>query len=657
MSMQLSRFFPQRSAAQPLHGLGLGPACFAGASETGQAARQRPWRSILLLFLLFSAGYYFLIFNRALAELELETDTRTVLKFYWPNKHGHYSEKKSSQLVIKPGQSHYTVRVADISRLDRLRLDPSENKAANITIRRIVLRQTGFPVIQLHSEEEFSARLRAVSAVDSLTALPEGGVSMTVSQHDPQLEIVLPKTERHVSWLKELEHGLALLLLAAACCGASRFFSWRLEFVPVFAVFVLALVLVMAAVSDFNTHPDEFVHVAAAEYYKERSLPPKVGDPAVAQTYSVYGVSRLHSGEIYYLLAGKFLRLAAPLHLKPYFVQRLLNVLLFSCLLLWAFGKTEFRPFFLPLLISPQIWYIFSYADSEGLSVAVCLLAAWQLAAESSSLNRLLRDEPEKRSWLTPLWLGLLFGLLLLQKQNFYFLYIFFLLYFIWRTRQAPPVWSKRTLARFTAVVLIGGLLVTAFKVTDAWVNDFKKGQLELAAREQYAEKMYKPSTPLNHKHLYLQMRERGKTLRQLIELDRWGEKTFRSAFGVYGYTQYAASFAYYDYVRTAGLLILLTLTISAVWRGGRSGLTLLALAWGWTFFFIAALIHHAWTVDFQAQGRYLLPMLPMFAILHYHCQRIVFRPVFYGLFVLLFCLSVYNFIFIGLHDIGKSAL
>uniref|UniRef100_UPI0040567A93 hypothetical protein n=1 Tax=Candidatus Electronema sp. TaxID=2698783 RepID=UPI0040567A93 len=652
--MQLFRFFFKCSSVQPLHGLGFDLDI---ASDDNQAAWQKPWLFILLLFLLFSSGYYFLIFNRALAELELETDTRTTLKFYWPNKQGNYSEKNSSQLVIKPGQKYYTVRVTDISRLDRLRLDPSENKAANIIIRRIALRQTDFPLYQLQSKEDFADRLRPVAEVEPLTPLPDGGVSMTVGRHDPQLELVLPKMERDISWLKELEHGLAILLLAAACWAASRLFSRQLEFAPIFAIFVLALILVMAAISDYNTHPDEFVHVAAAEYYKEHSLPPKVGDPAIAHTYSMYGVSRLHSGEIYYLLAGKFLRFAAPLHLKPYFAQRLFNVLLFSCLLLWAFGKPEFRPFFLPLLISPQIWYIFSYADSEALSVTVCLLAAWQLAAEHSSLNRLLRDEPEKRRWFAPLWLGLLFGLLLLQKQNFYFLYLFYFLYFIWRIRQMPPSWSKRTLARFTALVLVGGLLFTAFKVTDAWVNDFRKGQLELAAREQHAEFMYKPSTPLNQKHLYLQMRDRGKTLQQLIELDRWGEKTFRTAVGVYGYTQYAASFAYYDYVRAVGLLILLMLTVSAAWRGGHSGLTLLALAWGWSLFFIAALIHHAWTVDFQAQGRYLLPMIPMFAILHYHCQRLVFRPVFYGLFVLLFCLSVYNFIFIGLHDIGKSVL
>ncbi len=650
--MQLSSFLRAVFAVQPLHGLGRAPAP-PDEEKTGPA---KQWPAILMLTLVFSAAYYFLIFNKALIELELETDTRTILKVYWPNQHGHYSEKKSAQLLIKPGQSRYQLRLANLSGLDRLRLDPSENKPASIILRRVTLRQSGLPLDQLRSREDFAARLKAVAEVDELTRLPEGGVSMTVRGHDPQLELALRQSERQISWLEELEHGLALLMLAASCFFLSRLLFRRLDFVPVLGTFALALILVMAVISAYNAHPDEKVHVAASLYYQDHSLPPRVGDPAIADTYSAYGVSRLHSGEIYYLLAGKGLHFLNPFQLEPYLALRLLNALLFCALVLYAFSNSEFRYFFLPLLISPQIWYIFSYTDSEALAVTLCLAAAWQLTAERSAFNSLLRDEPQ-RSWPAPLWLGLLFGLLLLQKQNFYFLYVFFLLYFLWRIRLAPPVWSRRTLARFTAVVLLGGSFFAAVKITDAWVNGFRKGELALAAREQYAEPMYKPSTPLAQKHIYLQMRDRGKTLKEFLTLDRWGEKSFRTAFGVYGYTQYPAPFAYYDYVRAVGLLLLLALALSAACRGGLRALTLLGLAAGWTAFFFAGLIYHAWTVDFQAQGRYLLPMVPMFAMLCYHYARIVIKPIFYSFFFLLFLLSVYNFIFVGLHDIGKTVI
>ncbi|CAK8712101.1 DUF2142 domain-containing protein [Candidatus Electronema halotolerans] len=649
--MQFSSLFSYFFPARPLHGLNLLPA----AAKEEAPSKVQPWLFLLILTAVFSAAYYFLIFNRALVELELETDTRTVLKFYWPDQQGQYSEKKSAQLLLKPGRRTYSIRVTDISGLNHLRLDPSENKTAIISIHRLAVRQIGFPLWELRSQADFAAHLRVLTGVEAMSLLPKGGIRLWIKDIDPQLELVLPNMVRHIPWLHVLEHGLGIFLLACGCLFLSRLFSPQLEFIPLLAVFALALIMVMAAISGFNTHPDESVHAAAGSYYINHSLPPRVGDPAIADTYSVYGVSRLHSGEIYYLLAGKFLRLLKPLHLPAYQGMRLFNVLLFFILIVAA-GRAGFRPFFLPLLISPQIWYLFSYADSEALSLFFSLLAAWQLAAPDSPLNRLLRNEPEQFAWLTPLHLGLLLGLLLLQKLNFYPLYVFFFCYFFWRLWLTPPVWSRRTIARFLAIILIGGFSFSAVKITDVWVNDFKKGELELAVREQRAEYMYKPSTPLAKKHPYLQLCDRGKTLRQMLEVDRWGENSFRTAFGVYGYTQYSAPFAYYDYVRVIGLLLLLVLAI-ALLRAGLPGLSLLGLAAGWSLFFLAVLIYHAWTEDFQAQGRYLLPMLPMLAMLYYHCQRVLSRPLFYSVFVLLFLLSVYNFIFIGLHDIGRSLL
>ncbi|MCW5198316.1 hypothetical protein VU07_00380 [Desulfobulbus sp. F4] len=642
-------------SVRPLHGLCLETALPA---EDEEPAKGRAWLFILLLAAFFGACHYFLIFNNALIELDLETDTRTVLKFYWPNQRGNYSENKSAQIVIKPGLTQYALRVTDIASIDHLRFDPSENKAAEITIRRIAVQQNGFPLWELRSWKDFSSHLRAVADVDAMTPLENGGISLSISRHDSKLALSLPKRERHVSWSDELKHGLVMLLLAVGCFWTACLFARRLDFIPLLAVFVLALILVMAAISGFNTHPDEYVHVAAGKYYEKHTLPPRVGDSAIVDTYSPYGVSRLQSGEIYYLLAGKYLRFLNPFGLESYAALRLLNVLLFLSLILLAFLKAEFRFFLLSMLISPQIWYIFSYVDSEALSVVLCLTAAWQLAGADSALNTLLRDDLKHYDrWVAPFWLGLLFGLLLLQKQNFYFLYVFFFLYFLWRIRIACPVWSKRTLARFTALVMTGCLLFSTVKVADAWVNDFQKGELLLAAREQYAEPMYKPSTPLEKKHPYLQLRDRGVSLKHMLNVERWGEKSFWSAFGLYGYTQHSAPSVYYDYVRVVGGLLLLTLAVSAIWRGGLFGITLLGLAAGWTVFFLAGLLHHAWTKDFQAQGRYFLPMMPMLAILCYHFQRILIKPIFYSLFFLLFLLSVYNFVFVGLHDIGKAAL
>jgi hypothetical protein len=165
---------------------------------------------------------------------------------------------------------------------------------------------------------------------------------------------------------------------------------------------------------------------------------------------------------------------------------------------------------------------------------------------------------------------------------------------------------------------------------------------------------MYKPGTPLEKKHIYLQMKERGTTLKHFLDIDRWGEKSFRSSFGVYGYTSISASFAYYDFVRMAGVALLTLLTVLIVFRGGLPGITLMLLTATAAVSLIIVAMHHAWTVDFQAQGRYFLPVIAMFSVLVYQTRECLENSLLQLAVLVLFFLSSYNFIFVGLHDIVK---
>ncbi len=609
------------------------------------------WAFVLLISLLCTAAYYQLVFNKAQVELELTTDTRTVLKFYWANEQGMYSEKKMAQLLIKPGQNRYHIRVCDLAGLDHLRLDPSE-KTAWITIKRITLRQQGWLDYTLQTADDFK-NLEILGNVESLTRHPRG-VTVQVKSRDPNLKIYLPQSGFQFNLFEFLHLAGIFMLSIAGYCVFHRFFS-RTGFIPLLSAFVLALILVMASLSLEGVHPDEPVHLAAGKYFAEHTIPPRIGDPSIEHTYSVYGVSRLHSGEIVYQLAGKYLWFFKPLQLESYLVLRFFNIILFTILLLYGYNRADFRFFLLPILISPQIWYIFSYFNSDGFATFVGLLTAYQLAGEKSSFTAILRSE-KNLSLPVLILLGILFGAVLMLKKNFYFLYVFFFLYFLWKVWIMRPQLNRKTVLRLGAVLLIGTSLFGLYRITDNWVNDFDKGRLSLEARQKYATEMYKPETPLHEKHAYLQMRERGTSLTRFLTMDRWGEKTFRTSFGVYGYTSLPASFAYYDYVRIVGLLLLLSLISSVVIRGGIGGNALLTISLGTAAALIGVACYHAWTVDFQAQGRYLLPIIPMLSVLVYHSQKMI-RPMFYCLFTLMFSLSIYNFVFVGLRDIGKYGM
>lgn len=622
------------------------------------AAKNRQWWwQLPLCVLIVLSAYYFLIVNSGQLELELETDTRTVFKVYWPNKHGNFSESNMAEVLIEPGRTKYSIRVNNTAKTESLRLDPAE-KTAWISIKELRVRQWGYPDCFLRNKGEFQ-NLEVISGVESLTR-HDSGVTVQVKSKDPQLRLHLPHRERVFSPLMNTTEAARLLcavLLAIAGYFFFRYFFNNSYSLSLLGATALGLIITMALLSDFNTHPDEEVHVTAGEYFSHQTLPPRIGDASIRHTYSKYGVSRLHSGEIIYFLAGKYLRLLQPLYLQSFFLLRFFNVLLFSALVFFAFRKRDFRFFLIPFLLSPQIWYIFSYFNSDAFAVFIGLLAAYQLAGKKSALTSLIFSEQAKYSWITIPALGLVLGFLLLLKQNFYFLYLFLFLYFLWKIWVLRPHWNSGKTFRLTAVLLIGCSLFAGVRLTDARINDFNKEALLFEARRQFAEKLFNPDTPIEKRHAYLEMRKRGTSLKRFLAADRWGEKSFRTSFGVYGYTQYSGSFVYYDYVRYISIALLLTLLISIVYRGQGAGIALLTISTGTALLLISAACWRAWTVDFQAQGRYFLPIVPMAAVLFYHCRRIIFRPVFYSLFFILFSLSVYNFILVGLRDIGKYGM
>ncbi|MCW5209441.1 hypothetical protein VU10_04495, partial [Desulfobulbus sp. US1] len=488
------------------------PALLAGLKDESDpqqrsTAKTGQWWGLVLFVLVLTTGYYFLVMNSGLLQLELETDTRTVFKVYWPNNAGNFSERNMTELLIEPGKSTYSVRVNNTAKIDSLRLDPSE-KTAWMTIKGLRIKQWGYPDYLMRSQGDFE-NLEIISGVESLTRHDQG-VTLQIKSKDPQLKLHLPSRERLFSPLTDAIDAARLLsvaLLAIAGYFLFRSFFNNSYFLPVLGAIALGLIVTMALISDFNTHPDEYVHVAAGKYFSDHTLPPKVGDPAITETYSVYGVSRLHSGEIIYLLVGKYLRLLQPLYLEPFFLLRLLNVLLFGALVLFAFTKKDFRFFLLPLLISPQIWYIFSYFNSDAFATCISLLAAYELAGKKSALTSLAFSEQPKHTWIKIAGLGLLLGFLLLLKQNFYFLYLFLFLYFLWKVWVLRPSWNGKKIFRLTAVLLIGCSVFASVRLTDAWINDFNKNDLMFKARQQFADELFNPDTPIEKRHAYLEMR------------------------------------------------------------------------------------------------------------------------------------------------------
>ncbi len=142
-----------------------------------------------------------------------------------------------------------------------------------------------------------------------------------------------------------------------------------------------------------------------------------------------------------------------------------------------------------------------------------------------------------------------------------------------------------------------------------------------------------------------------------MVTVERWFEKSFRTGVGVFGYFTISATESFYDLVRWTGFGLFFFVFGSIFLRGGlvNSGLALSVL--GLSGALVAVSLHHSWTVDFQAQGRYLFPILPMLGILYAKTEEKIYQPVLALGVTAMYLLGIYVFIFEALLRIPRVVL
>jgi len=478
----------------------------------------------------------------------------------------------------------------------------------------------------------------------------------------------------------------------------------------------VALALTMAVVSAINYEPlrwfgppDEYQHRAAARYYIDHWLPPKAGEAATLDTYSNYGLSYLNETDFPYLFAGKFAALLAPVVSNHDLAFRLFDVLLLGILAAFCGMRPAAFLIFSPLLLSPQIWYIFSYFNGDAFALFLAMLIAYQVAAPGSLFNANLDSPGLRRNISGAVVLGLLIGLLALSKKN----YLSFLAFVPVAVALARLGWQSAVLLAAAAIAAGGVYLKWAevplvqlwlaaaggaalvllailagpstrrmrlnalFKcaivcvvaaaviVPRVWWDVVRYGSDEqkwaaiVQLQEKLAQPVYKPSRIYSEKHdgyYGIGLRDRGLALRDLFRPPwDWHTKTFTTATGQYGWIEYRAQWPYY-LMMAAGYLALLAVYVQAVAHSrevaAALGSLFVTIFAGLT---IAAAIYHSWVNDFQAQGRYLFPIVAMLGIGLQSVRDKTQRQVVTCIVAACFALGAWSFIVIGLRQIPKS--
>ncbi|HCR35105.1 MAG TPA: hypothetical protein DIV57_17255 [Stenotrophomonas sp.] len=598
-------------------------------------------------------------YSSAELTLNVELPAAGSLQVFFDQGNG-FSEAGSVTRELPAGSSHLQLQLPP-GRTFTLRLDPPTS-ASTVAVRDVRIEgsmpSAATSLVPTHLNE--LVPIEASGQDGRYQLLPGAG--------DPQLVVALPTPAENAS---RLQHRLARLawvglgLCLAIAMGLQMAhtggYAW-----PSLICASLVLALAGFATLSPSVSPDEDLHEAGARYFSTHWLPPALDSPEMLPSYqaSPYGVSYLAEWNVTYLFAGKASNVAAKAGLTERQGFRLYQASILL-LLIAAVFLLRLSPFTLvPVLVTPQAWYVFSYMNGDALPLAAASLAAGIALTRESPLRSYLLGErhAERVVIVHALLFALCLGLLIISKRNYWPIAVFIATALasaglrlpvrsslaiaivctsgiLWAAaghalHQAYALgWLLALLSAASMMILaydgwrlvrsrmlapacrLGALFALALALAAPWIavdvlrngSGSQKAELVDHLREVHAAPGFKPgdAAPSPGLRLY----EQGYSLPQMLRPPLlWQVGTAKSLFGVYGYMQYYAPLAYYQAIwGLTTLLVLLALCTAATSQPLQLGRSQLVLAVGAAVSLLGASLLHSWTYDFQAQGRYVL--------------------------------------------------
>jgi hypothetical protein len=568
--------------------------------------------------------YYCFSFNETKVSFRAYSERDAQVNVLWQYKHKSFSNTKTRVVSLSPGTKDYEVLTGNFSNIEAFYIDEGKDWQ-RIIIDNVKVEAVGYEDFNI-GNEDFSSNKNEI---------------VVVKDGDSK-DLIIPLS--------------ILLLVCVLVTGVfyysknRRIFYFKIfpHLVRVLFLFVLFLVINLVWQSDFNVHPDEHAHIECLEYFSDYWDLPAVGDSRAEDSYQKpWALSRLDDLGVSYFLAGKFRNIVQTVFESEAFGDRAFNVLLFF--LFFALGKNKRHLLFLaPLLCSPQIWYLYSYANRGGFVLFISLLLAWQLVNKQSTLNTYLKEEMPLSNWKACLTPGVLLGILSIEQTNYILFILFVFSMLLWRLLFF--IENKKTfIYKCLIFMMMGASIFIVRKGIDISINGFNKQEQRIAYAEEHAEAEFKPSIATS-KDSYpgLRLKAKGVSFTGMFKPEwDWHKMTFKSFAGFYGYyVEYSPKW-YYFYVLLIYALVLFTFFKHAVfeenWKYNLfSALSLVALLGG-----ILMGVLFSWLHDFQPQGRYIFPIIPILLV---YCWVIVPRLKRFDRSVMLTCfmalalLSLYSF-------------
>jgi hypothetical protein len=576
--------------------------------------------------------------------LAFSAENAGAMQLYFPDN-GTYAEHNSLTKRFKKGRNYLSFTFAGGGQPAKVRLDFDQAQGNKLLVREIILKQRQHRTLRV-TNRNYANLLSKSPELQFVSQEPDGFQVYTLG-NDGNVELTIQKYSSTWSVFIDCVARTFILSLAflVLACFAMNFFSsrssWRLRLTRFFYLLVLALVFITAIFSQYNVHPDEYGHTPAVEYYIDHSVPPVIGTQGYEHTYQYpWGYSRLDNRDISYFIAGKCAWLLDFIPCETYLKARFFNVILFALLVKAVFLNFSVCAPLAVLLLTPQIWYIFSYCNNDAFPLFLSsVLALTTLSVFADNKNSLTLYQR--------LFLGVAAGLLLVEKQNFYVFVLFLGLIYLVKEFFIQKISIYTFLQKYWSAVLIALLIFGVRVALDVSLNGLNRESTRLEAREALAAPQFRPSvfgTPQSYETLHL--KQKGHPLSVLFSRYAWHARTLESFLGRYGYESLNSPGWYYKVMS----ILLCFLFISLLWsvRSSYQNLLVTGLFIFCAFLMIAISLNHSWTYDLQRQGRYLFPIVPCLIVV-LGLNRTPVRPVFF----LTASLGIYSFITAGLMNFG----
>ncbi len=488
--------------------------------------------------------------------------------------------------------------------------------------------------------------------------------------------------------------------------------------VPIAMIIVAVLIQVMHSVdpSGMSTHPDEALHLSCYDYFLHAFWPPAASDPAIVPslTSSVWGISYLNYYDVVYFLAAHTTQPFLSFLGAPLAGARTFQLFLWVSLAVFGIVRRHWGLALIPLLLTPQVWYVFSYFNGDALPLFLSIIAVALVSDTGNSLDNFMLEGglPRRATIIFCACIGLLivskanylpvvFGIFLyiaikyldlkwielilaivgavflgvgaflvklpsdvLHQEKLIFISLGAISFLLFILTTSLRIFSKARaqvvfFRRAFVLVALALLFASPRIVDDLVINGLPaaKSATILSMTEKYAQPAFRPSAiSAGTSFEGLAFAQKGISLSRMI----WGQynwigTSIKSFFGTYGYMTIWAPGPFY--LVLAGLFSTLLAWVSILTLRSPKGGKIVFLVFGCVALITISSIFYSWIFGFQPQGRYLLPAIPLLSFIFVSMQRVEKEPLTKIFILIAFALSVYSYASVGIPGIAAHHL